>query len=219
MTFADSTKFFAQLGGATALAIVLSIVPTTSRAQDTSAAQSYVQTNVQTALGILQDTSTSASARRERIHAFLLSLLDMQRISLFMLGSAQATNPPAAVAAYTDACRDFMVANYDSKLGGYAGQTLRITGAIQHAPGDYVVSAVLVDPSGAANGKTPSEVDFRIVNEGGKFYIVDASIEGVWLAVAEHDDFQGFLSAHNGDVGALTAHLRDMTAQLDAATN
>jgi phospholipid transport system substrate-binding protein len=196
---------------------MLSVAP--SRAQDASAAQGYVQTNVQAALGILQDTGSSAPARRERIHTFLLSLLDVQRISLFMLGSAQTTASPAAVAAYNDACRDFMVANYDSKLGTYAGQTLSITGAVQHAPGDYVVSAVLIDPRGSANGRTPPEVDFRILDEGGKFYIVDASIEGVWLAVAEREDFQGFLSAHNGDVDALTAHLKDMTAKLDTAAN
>jgi phospholipid transport system substrate-binding protein len=216
MTSANSTKLFLQFCGAAALTLALAILPTAGRAQDTSAAQSYVQSNVQTALGILQDASLSASARRERIHALLLSLLDTQRVALFMLGSAQSTASPDAVAAYTAACRDFMVANYDSKLGTYAGQTLRVTGASQHAPGDFVVSAVVVDPSGSANGKAPPEVDFRIIEDGGRFYIVDASIEGVWLAVAEHDDFQGFLSAHGGDVGALTAHLRDMTAQLNA---
>jgi len=202
--------------GAVALTFAFALLPAASRAQDASAAQNYVQSNVQTALGILQDPGLSASARRERIHALLLSLLDTQRVALFMLGSAQGTASPDAVAAYTAACRDFMVANYDSKLGNYAGQTLRVTGSTQHAPGDFVVSAVLVDPSGSANGKAPPEVDFRIVGEGGSFYIVDASIEGIWLAVAEHDDFQGFLNAHGGDVGALTAHLRDMTAQLNA---
>jgi ABC-type transporter MlaC component len=216
MTLAHSTKLLIQFCGAAALAFALVILPASSHAQDATAAQSYVQSNVQTALGILQDPSLSPSARRERIHALLLSLLDTQRVALFMLGSAQSTASPAAVAAYTEACRDFMVANYDSKLGNYAGQTLHVTGASQHAPGDFVVSAVLVDPSGSANGKTPPEVDFRIVDEGGHFYIVDASIEGVWLAVAEHDDFQGFLNAHNGDVAALTAHLKDMTAQLNA---
>ena len=216
MAFANLTKTFLQLAGALALAVALAIVPGSSRAQDASAAQSYVQQNVQTALGILQDTSTSASDRRARIHAFLLSLLDTQRIAMFMLGSAQSTASPDAIAAYVAACRDFMVANYDSKLGSYAGQTLRVTGATQHAPGDYVVSAVVVDPSNP--GKAPPEVFFRILDAGGKFYIVDASIEGVWLAVAEHDDFQGFLNAHNGDVGALTAHLKDLTAQLNAAT-
>ncbi len=198
--------------------MALAILPTTSRAQDASAAQSYVQSNVQTALGILQDTTLSALARRDRIHTFLLSLLDTQRVALFMLGSAQSTASPDAVAAYTAACREFMAANYDSKLGSYAGQTLRVTGATQHGPGDFIVSAVVVDPSGSANGKAPAEVDFRVVDEGGRFFIVDASIEGVWLAVAEREDFQGFLNAHNGDVAALTAHLKDLTAQLNAST-
>jgi phospholipid transport system substrate-binding protein len=206
-------KAFRHLAALAALIVAFGVLP--ARAQDASAAQNYVQSNVQTALGILQDTSLSASDRRERIHSFLLSLLDTQRVALFMLGPAQSTASPDAVSAYVEACRDFMVANYDSKLGNYAGQTLRVTGATQHAPGDFVVSAVVVDP--AANGKAPPEVYFRVVDEDGTFRIVDASIEGVWLAVAERADFQGFLSAHNGDVAALTAHLRDMTAQLNAS--
>src|SRR5580692_5469095 len=110
MVFAKSTKVFLQFCGAAALTMALAIMPSMSRAQD---------------------ASLSASARRERIHGLLLSLLDTQRVALFMLGSAQSTASPDAVAAYTAACRDFMVANYDSKLGNYAGQTLRVTGATQ----------------------------------------------------------------------------------------
>ena len=198
------------------LVCALAFLPLAARAQDVPSAQSFVQANVQNALSILQDKSLAAGERRDRIHQFLLSLLDTQRIALYTLGPAQATANPADLSAYTDAFREFMVANYDSKLGNYAGQTLKVTSATQHAPGDFVVSAVLVDPSGSANGKTPPEVDFRIVYDGGKFQIVDASIEGIWLALAERDDFQGFLKEHNGDVNALTAHLKQMTASLSA---
>lgn len=205
-----------MLRGAVIAVLAAAALPLAARAQDAPSAQAYVQTNIQNALSILQDRSLAAAERRDRIHGFLLSLLDTQRIALYTLGPAQATAAPGDLAAYVAAFRDFMVANYNSKLGFYAGQTLSVTNTTQHAPGDFVVSAVLVDPSGAANGKTPPEVDFRIVYTDGKFYIVDASIEGVWLALAERDDFQGFLKEHNGDVNALTAHLKDMTASLEA---
>jgi len=206
-------KNFGNFVAYVATVTMLALLP--ARAQDATEAQSYVQSNVQSALSILQDHSLSSGERRDRIHTFLLSLLDTQRIALFMLGSAKDTASPDAIAAYTEACRDFMVANYDSKLGGYAGQTLRVTGATQHGPGDFVVQAQLIDPN--AGGKPPPEVAFRIIADDGKLYIVDANVEGVWLAVAERDDFQGFLAAHKGDVSALTAHLKEMTSQLNAS--
>jgi len=189
-----------------------------AQAQTTADAQDYVQTNIQTGLSILQDKSVSDAMRRERIHSFLLSLLDTKRIALYTLGSAQQTASPSDVAAFIDAFRDFMVANYDSRLGGYNGQTLKVTASVEHAPGDFVVSALLVDPSAAPGGEVP-EVDLRVVSEGGAFYVVDACIEGIWLDLAQRNDFQGFLKEHNGDVAALTAHLKDMTAKLQVAGN
>jgi hypothetical protein len=59
-----------------------------------------------------------------------------------------------------------------------------------------------------------SELDLRVADEESKFYIVDAHVEGVWLAEALRDDFQGFLKEHNGDISALTAHLRELAAML-----
>lgn len=179
-------------------------------------AETFVDTNIQTGLSILRDKNLSPSDRRARIHAFLLSLLDTKRIAIYALGPAAQSASPADLDAYTDAFRDFMVANYDSRLGGYDGQSLNVTGSVQHGPGDYIVSAVLVDPSQPANSQAPEEVDLRVVDENGKFFVVDASIEGIWLAIAQHDDFAGFLKQHDGSVAALTAHLKDMTAQLDA---
>jgi ABC-type transporter MlaC component len=148
------------------------------------------------------------------MHAFLLSLLDTRRIASYTLGPALQTASQADVAAYSDAFRDFAVTGYDAMLGSYSGETLRVTGAAQHGPGDFVVTAQVIDPSGAANGKTPPEVDFRIFEENGKFFIADINVGGVWLAPAERNDIQGFLKQHNGDMAALIAHLREMTAAL-----
>jgi ABC-type transporter MlaC component len=80
------------------------------------------------------------------------------------------------------------------------------------------VSSQLIDPSAPPGGQAPPEVDLRVVDENGKFFVVDAGIEGIWLAIAQHDDIQGFLGQHNGDVAALTAHLKEMTAKLLAAS-
>ena len=196
----------------------LAILPVPVRAQSASEAQGFVQTGAQTAIAILQDKSPAPDLRRAHMRAFLLSLLDMQRIASYTLGPAQQTASQADIAAYSDAFRDFMIAGYDAMLGSYAGETLLVTGSVQHAPGDFVVTAQVIDPSGAANGKTPPEVDFRILEENGEFFIADVNVGGVWLALAERNEVQGFLKQHNGDMAALIAHLKDMTAALQHNT-
>jgi len=200
------------------LSLLIAALALPAQAQTSGDAHDYVQANIQTALSILQDKSVSDAARRERIHAFLLTLLDTRRIALYTLGGAQQTASPSDLATFIAAFRDFMVANYDLELGGYSGQSLQVSASVEHAPGDYVVSAVLVDPA-AESGDQALEVDLRVVSEDGKFYVVDARIEGIWLELAQRNDFQGFLQEHNGDVAALTAHLKEMTAKLEVASN
>lgn len=191
----------------------LAILPVSARAQSASEAQGYVQTGAQTAVAILQDKSAAPDVRRAHIHAFLLSILDTQRIASYTLGPALQSASPADVAAYSNAFRDFAVIGYDAMLGSYTGETLRVTGTVQHGPGDFVVTTEVIDPS-AASTKTPPEVDFRILEENGKFFIADVNVGGVWLALAQRSAVQGFLKQHDGDMAALIAHLKDMTAAL-----
>lgn len=196
------------------LVSAIAILPAPVRAQSATEAQDFVRTSVQAATTILQDKDVAPGVRREHMHAFLLSLLDTQRIASYTLGPAQQTASEADVAAYSDAFRDFAVAGYDAMLESYTGETLRVTGSVQHGPGDFVVTAEVIDPARAANGKVPPEVDFRILEENGKFFIADVNVGGVWLALAERNDIQGFLKQHNGDLAGLIAHLKNMTEAL-----
>ena len=86
------------------------------RAQSASEAQGYVQTGAQTAVAILQDKSAAPDVRRAHIHAFLLLILDTQRIASYTLGPALQTASLADVAAYSNAFRDGDVIGYDAML-------------------------------------------------------------------------------------------------------
>ncbi len=212
-----SAKAGAHFPGRLACSIVmLALLSIPVHAQTSTAAQDFVQADIQTGVSILQDKTLAVDARRQQLHDFLLSLLDTRRIALYTLGSASQGASPADLDALFAVFRDFMGAAYNSRLGLYDGQTLKITDTVEHAPGDFVVRTILVDPSDPP-GTTSPEVDLRVVDESGKFYIADANIEGIWLAQALRDDFQGFLKTHNGDIPALTAHLRELATKLESA--
>ncbi len=133
-------------------------------------------------------------------------------MAMFTLGAARRTATPAEIDAFVDAFRNYAIAIYQTRLSAYSGQTLKVTGSTERAPGDFVVSTVLVDPSDAGD-KQPIQVDFRVDSDNGKFVVLDASVVGVWLAIEERDQFTAFLAQNNDSVAALAQHLKQLAAQ------
>jgi phospholipid transport system substrate-binding protein len=176
-------------------------------AGDSSAAEAFVSQNIQRGFDILNDTSLSTTERRTRFAAFLLDLTDLRRVALFLLGKYAQGASAEQVDAFVAAFRDYSMAVYQSYFAQYAGQTLKVTGSHRRAPGDDIVTTTL---SGAGGG--PMEVDFRVRSDGAKPVLVDVAVAGVWLALAQHDEFAAVLSHSNGDIAALIKHLHDAQA-------
>jgi ABC-type transporter MlaC component len=164
-------------------------------------------------VGLLTDKSLSAAQRRTQVEALLGQVMDTRKLAMFCLGKAASSATPADLDAFADVFAKFTVARYSSQLGGYGGQTLKVTAVTDRSPADHVVTAILVDPVGPPD-PDPVKVLFRVLGQDGHFGIVDASIEGVWFGLEQHDDIQGFLSSHGNDVKTLTARMIQMTADM-----
>jgi len=173
-----------------------------------SAAEQFVAQNIQRGLNILNDTSLGNDQRRARFAEFLLGLTDIRRVALFLLGQYATGASASQVDAFVDAFRDYSLAVYQSYFAQYAGQTLRVTGSRQRAPGDDIVSTTLTGP-----GSDPVEVDFRVRSDGGKPVLVDIAVAGLWLALAQRAEFSAVLSRNHGDISALIGHLHNTAAQ------
>jgi ABC-type transporter MlaC component len=89
-----------------------------------------------------------------------------------------------------------------------------VTGATERAPGDDIVTTILVDPKGSTGQGQPIEVDFRVSDESGHLVVLDLSIAGVWLALEERDQFSAFLEENRDSVPALVSHLAALTEKL-----
>lgn len=205
-----------MIAGAAIALLALAAPVAASAAQTPAAAEAFVQANVDRGLSILSNHRLPDDARREQFRDFLVGLTDIKRIAMFTLGNARRTASPGDVASFVDAFRDYAVAVYESRLNQYAGQSLKVTGSTERAPGDYIVRTVLVDPLGQAKNQEPIEVDFRVLDDNGHFVVIDASVVGVWLAIEERDQFSAFLAQNNDNVPALVDHLRALTTQLRA---
>lgn len=198
--------FIALVGLLTALAA--------SPSQAQTPVETFLQQSIDRGIAVLKNKSLSESARRQQLAAFLGQVLDTRRMAMFMLGDAKQNAAASDLEAYANVYKAFTIANYESQLSGYDGQTLKVTGSTERAPGDYIVDAELVDPA-VANDPMPLTISFRVLDEaGGKFAVVDAGVAGIWLGLAQRADFAGYLSQHANNVPALTAHLQEMTVKL-----
>jgi phospholipid transport system substrate-binding protein len=186
------------LVGAAALALLFAPFAAQAAANP---AEEFVGANIQTGFDILNDRSLGAEERGRRFASFFLGLTDFRRVALFLLGRYAASASPADIESYVAAYQDYVLSVYQSYFARYAGQTLHVRASRERAPGDFIVNTDMV------GGGQPMQIDFRVRTDGAKPVLVDFAVDGVWLALAERDQFVSVLAQNNGDIKALTAHL------------
>lgn len=172
-------------------------------------AEAFVQTNITKGLSILNNKGIGAEQRRQEFQTFLLGLTDMKRIANFTLGQYRRTATPQEQDAFAAAFQTYATAVYQSYFAKYAGQSLRVTGSQERAPGDTIVTTQVVDPNDHS-GQQPLEVDFRVMSSNDKLVVVDFAVAGIWLAIEERDQFIAFLGQNGGNIQTLINHLHDL---------
>ena len=191
--------------GASALALVSLSLAFSPPAWAADAAEDFVSASILKGFDILNDSNISPVERRQRFASFLLGLTDVRRVALFLLGPYAAKTNAADLDDYLAAYRDYIMSVYQSYFALYEGQSLKVVSSRMRAPGDFIVSTQMV---GAKSAALP--IDFRVRTDGERPLLLDVAVGGVWLALAQRDEFNAVLASNNGDVKALSAHLRSI---------
>jgi phospholipid transport system substrate-binding protein len=192
----------------------LMLAPASTLAQATRAhgdaeAESFVQTEANRVLQVLNDRSLSPTAKKQTFRTVVDEVADVPRITGFVLGRYRRILTPAQYSDFAGAFREYANSVYETRLGEYKGQTLRVTGSTVRQPGDVVVTS---EVSGGA--AAPSPVNWRVLRgPDGRYKAVDVQVAGVWLAITEQQDFVSTLDNHNGDINVLIAQLRNQASR------
>ncbi len=192
---------------ATAFVLALGLRP----AMAATPAEQYITDNVQKGLSILNNTQLSKDQRKAQFRDFLMTLTDIKAIADYTLGQYRRTVTPGDLGEFEATFKDYALSVYQSYFSKYTGQTLQVTGSYPLSADEVVVKTVMVDPKKASS--KPLQVDFRVLNTGGRMVVADFSVEGVWIRELERNDFTSYLGQHGGNVPALTAMLKQKTAQ------
>jgi phospholipid transport system substrate-binding protein len=180
----------------------------TVRAHGDPEAEAFVQTQAGRVLAVLNDRNADLSEKKRIFRSMIDQVADVPRITSFVLGRYRRSVTPAQYAAFAAAFRQYADNIYESRLGDYNGQTLKVTGSVVRQPGDVVVSSEVT-----GGGKAPTVVNWRVLRGAAGWRVVDVQVAGVWLAITEQQDFVSTLDNHGGDINVLISQLRKNAAE------
>ena len=206
-----SLSLAALLAPALALTPVLPVAPAAAQTQRDAAAEQFVQTEANRALGILNNHSTAEKIRLFR--AFVDRVADVPRITSFVLGKYQRTITADQSRQFATVFREYASNVYESRLNDYHGETLKVTGSVVRKPGDVIVTSVIVGGQQSA----PVAVRWRVLQTGAGWKVVDVEVKGVWLAITEQQDFVSTVDNAGGNINVLIAQLQKLNQDTAAA--
>jgi len=195
---------------------VLAAAPDAHAARNADA-ETYVQENASAALRALGDRSVSSAQRRQTFNRLMTQFSDMPRIANFVLGryGAQLRTDAALRNEWNETFREYSIAVYEDRLDSYSGAGIRVTNSVERVAGRDVIVSSEIQPRGSARAMP---VQWRLLRSGNAWKVVDVSLilEGnqIWLAQQQQSEFLAVLGRNNGDIRALMANLRTMTASM-----
>ncbi|MEO6340834.1 MAG: ABC transporter substrate-binding protein [Caulobacteraceae bacterium] len=194
----------------TAAIAPLALTPTAAVAQATRDAQAeaFVQAETTRGLAILNNSSLGTEGKKQAFRTFVDQIADVPRITSFVLGKYNRTITPEQRQAFNPVFREYANSVYETRLGEYRGETLKVTGSTVRRPGDVIVTSQV---TGGAR-REPAKVSWRVIQADGRWRVVDVEVSGVWLAITQQQDFVSTMDNAKGDVNVLIGQLKRQSA-------
>ena len=161
--------------------------------------ENFVVSFADTAISILSDDSLSDTERTSSFTELVMSSIDLNLISKFVLSKAWKNASDKQKESYLIAFKDYFVSSYANKLDQYAGEKVDVVGS-QEA-GKYVIVESNIIREGTDTLKI--NLKWRLLNKDNQIKIIDLNIEGISLVIAQREEFQSFLANNDYDLDKL----------------
>ena len=161
--------------------------------------EKFVTSFANSAISILSNDSLSDSKRTASFTDLVMSSIDLNLISKFVLSKAWKNASDEQKEAYLIAFKDYFVSSYANKLDQYTGEKIDVIGS-QEA-GKYVIVESNIIREGTDTLKI--NLKWRLLNKDNQIKIIDLNIEGISLVIAQREEFQSFLANNDYDLDKL----------------
>ena len=170
------------------------------------AEEKFVSNFADNAISILSNESLDINQKNLQFTDLVMSSIDMNLISKFVLSKYWKIASQEQRDVYIKAFEEYFISSYANKLDQYSGEKIVIVSS--DAAKKFVIVKSNIVRDGADTLKI--ELDWRLLTRDGQTKIIDLSIEGISLIVAQREEFQSYLSNNDGDLDALINKLRSI---------
>jgi phospholipid transport system substrate-binding protein len=154
--------------------------------------------------------SPDRAARDLGIERLVDTYVDMKRVAMFALGQYARVITPEQREVYLPLVRQYSTQVYQEALADYKGQRLKVTGSVDRAPNDIIVSSRFADVK-AGDQFAETVFTWRVYRTpDGKMSVVDAGADGVWLAIEQQSQFKSVIANNGGGVAGIDALIADL---------
>ena len=161
--------------------------------------ENFVTSFADSAISILSNDSLSDDERTSSFTELVMSSIDLNLISKFVLSKAWKNASDEQKEAYLIAFKDYFVSSYANKLDQYTGEKVDVVGSQQ--AGKYVIVESNIIREGTDTLKI--NLKWRLLSKDNQIKIIDLNIEGISLVIAQREEFQSFLANNDYDLDKL----------------
>ena len=170
------------------------------------AEEKFVSNFADKAISILSNESLNASQKNIQFTELVMSSIDMNLISKFVLSKYWKLASDDQKKAYLVAFKQYFISSYANKLDQYSGEKVVIVSS--NAAKKFVIVKSNIVRDGTDTLKI--ELDWRLLTRDGQTKIIDLSIEGISLIIAQREEFQSFLANNDNSLDALINKLNSI---------
>ena len=170
------------------------------------AEEKFVSNFADNAISILSNDSLDASQKNIQFTELVMSSIDMNLISKFVLSKYWKLATDDQKKAYQVAFKQYFISSYANKLDQYSGEKVVIVSS--NAAKKFVIVKSNIVRDGTDTLKI--ELDWRLLTRDSQTKIIDLSIEGISLIIAQREEFQSFLVNNDNSLDALINKLNSI---------
>lgn len=161
------------------------------------------------AINVLRADGHTIEQREAIFRDMLMRKFSMPFIGRFVLGRYWQSATIDQQEEYLALFSEFVLRNYASMLGGYAGETFEVLNAAEAGKSDMIVSSRV-----SGGGREPLGVDWRLRMIDDQPQIIDVSVGGISMSITQREEYSTLVQ-RNGMAGLIEA-LRARTNSLPA---
>ena len=173
------------------------------------AEEKFVSNFADNAISILSNDSLDASQKNIQFTELVMSSIDMNLISKFVLSKYWKLATDDQKKAYQVAFKQYFISSYANKLDQYSGEKVIIVSS--NAAKKFVIVKSNIVRDGTDTLKI--ELDWRLLTRDSQTKIIDLSIEGISLIIAQREEFQSFLANNDNSLDALINKLNSINSK------